>query len=334
MTVRGGVNGFRINSRSFVTVRGFTVVDTTGHGINVTQSAHITIEDNNVSGSGTRALGATGRGISLATTTDSLVRRNVTHDNSDAGIFLGLGSTGNVVSGNRSSRNARGYVRAAVGIDVRGASSQVSSNVVFDNEDSGINIWDGATNSRVVNNVSYRNGDHGIDNKGSNNTRILSNTVYGAVDSGIEVVNSSGVTLANNISADNGIDSPRTEGNIRVDEVSAPSISLEYDFVFLSSPGVMIEFNDEEYESLAAFRAATGREVHGLQANPRFRAPSRGIFRLTPGSRAIDSANSGVSGHPQVDADGRRRVDDPDTTNTGVGPRRFDDRGAYEFQPK
>ena len=148
MTVRGGVNGFRINSRSFVTVRGFTVVDTTGHGINVTQSAHITIEDNNVSGSGEQALGATGRGISLATTTDSLVRRNVTHDNSDAGIFLGLGSTGNVVSGNRSSRNARGYVRAAVGIDVRGASSQVSSNLVFDNEDSGINIWDGATNSR------------------------------------------------------------------------------------------------------------------------------------------------------------------------------------------
>ena len=210
----------------------------------------------------------------------------------------------------------------------------MTRNITFDNEDSGINIWNGANGSLVSNNVSYRNGDHGIDNKASNNTRIRSNTVYGGVDSGIEVVGSTGVSLANNISANNGIDSPRTEGNIRVDEASAPSISLDYDFVFLSSPGVMIDFNDEEYESLAAFRAATGREVHGLQANPRFRGPSRGIFRLTPGSRAIDSANSGVSGHPQVDADGRRRVDDPDTPNTGVGPRRFDDRGAYEFHPK
>jgi hypothetical protein len=96
----------------------------------------------------------------------------------------------------------------------------------------------------------------------------------------------------------------------------------------------MIDFNGAEYASLAGFRAATGREVHGLQANPRFRAPSRGNFRLTAGSRAIDSANSGVSGHPQADAVGRRRVDDPDTANTGAGPRRFDDRGAYEFQPK
>ena len=330
VTVRGGVNGFRINSRSFVTVRGFTVVDTTGHGINVTQSAHITIEDNNVSGSGTRALGATGRGISLATTTDSLVRRNVTHDNSDAGIFLGLGSTGNVVSGNRSSRNARGYVRAAVGIDVRGASSQVSSNVVFDNEDSGINIWDGAANSRVVNNVSYRNGDHGIDNKGSNNTRILSNTVYRATNSGIEVVNSTGVTLANNISADNG----SSDGNVFVDSLSAPTISLDYDLLHRSSPGTIIDFDGERYDTLAEFVAATGHEDHGRGGNPRFRNAAAGNFALTAGSPAIDSANSGVTGHPSVDAKGRARRDDPDTPNTGVGPRTFDDRGAYEFAPK
>ena len=93
----------------------------------------------------------------------------------------------------------------------------MTRNITFDNEDSGINIWNGANGSLVSNNVCYRNGDHGIDNKASNNTRIRSNTVYGGVDSGIEVVNSTGVSLANNISADNGIDSPRTEGNIRVE---------------------------------------------------------------------------------------------------------------------
>ena len=330
VTVRGGVNGFRISSRSWIEVRGFTVVDTTGHGINVTKSTHITIEDNNVSGAGEQTLGATGRGISLATTTNSFVRRNVTHDNSDAGIFLGLGSTGNVVSGNRSSRNARGFARAAVGIDVRGASTQVSSNLVFDNEDSGINIWDGAANSLVTNNVSYRNGDHGIDNKGSNNTRILSNTVYRAANSGIEVVNSTGITLANNISADNGA----SDGSIFVDSLSAPTISLDYDLLFLSTSGTIIDFDGEEYDSLAEFVVATGREDHGLEGNPSFRNAAGGNFSLTAGSPAIDSANSGVTGHPSVDSKGRARRDDPNTPNTGAGPRTFDDRGANEFAPK
>ena len=334
VTVRGQDHGFQLSSRSWVTIRGFRIVDTLDHGIDVSGGSHLRIEGNEVAGAGRPVDGATGRGISLSSTTNSIVERNHVHGNSDAGIFIGTGATGNYVARNTTSDNARGFTRAAAGIDVRGPSTTVTRNITFDNEDSGINIWNGANGSLVSNNVCYRNGDHGIDNKASNNTRIRSNTVYGGVDSGIEVVSSTGVSLANNISANNGIDSPRTEGNIRVDEASAPSTSLDYDFVFLSSPGVMIDFNDEQYESLAAFRAATGREVHGLQANPRFRAPSRGIFRLTPGSRAIDSANSGVSGHPQVDADGRRRVDDPDTTNTGVGPRRFDDRGAYEFQPK
>ena len=213
---------------------------------------------------------------------------------------------------------------------MRGASSQVSSNLVFDNEDSGINIWDGAANSRVINNVSYRNGDHGIDNKGSNNTRILSNTVYGATNSGIEVVNSTGVTLANNISADNG----SSDGNVFVDSLSAPTISLDYDLLHLSSPGTIIDFDGERYYSLAEFVSATGHEDHGLGGNPRFRNTAAGNFALTAGSPAIDSANSGVTGHPSVDAKGNARRDDPNTPNTGAGPRTFDDRGAYEFAPK
>jgi hypothetical protein len=334
VTVRGRNHGFQLSSRSWVTIRGFRIVDTADHGIAVTGGSHLTIVANEVAGAGRPVDGATGRGISLSSTTTSIVERNRTHHNSDAGVFIGTGATGNYVARNASWNNARGFVRAATGIDVRASSNTVTRNITFDNEDSGINIWNGANGCLVSNNVSYRNGDHGIDNKASNNTRIRSNTVYGGVDSGIEVVGSTGVSLANNISANNGIDSPRTEGNIRVDEASAPSISLDYDLVFLSSPGVMIDFNDVEYGSLAAFRAATGREVHGLQANPRFRRPSLGNFHLTPGSRAIDSANSGVSGHPKVDADARRRVDDPDTPNTGVGPRRYDDRGAFEFHPK
>ena len=140
------MNGFRINSKSWIVVRGFTVVDTTGHGINVTKSAHILIEDNEVCGAGEPALATTvSRGISLATTTDSIVQRNNVHDNSDAGIFLGVGSTGNRhlrqhelrerprVHPSRSRHRRPGRVEPVV-----------NANLTFDNEDSGINIWEGA----------------------------------------------------------------------------------------------------------------------------------------------------------------------------------------------
>jgi hypothetical protein len=56
-------------------------------------------------------------------------------------------------------------------------------------------------------------------------------------------------------------------------------------------------------------------------------------FHLQSGSPAIDSANSDVSGATSTDLEGNGRVDDPGTANTGAGPRTYDDRGAFEFQP-
>jgi parallel beta-helix repeat protein len=333
--VSGGTYGFRVASESWITIAGFDVRDTTSEGIRVTGSSHVTIAGNEVSGAGTPLSGETAKGISLtSTTTSSTVTDNDTHHNSDAGIYLASGSTGNVVTRNRSWMNAREYTRAAAGIDVRSPDNEVSANITFDNEDSGVNIWDGADRSLVVNNLCYRNGDHGIDNKGSDDTLIVSNTVYGGVDSGIEVVGSSGVALANNISVDNGIDSPRTEGNIRVDAESAASIALDFDLVHLSTPGVMVDWAGTQYSSLAAFVAATGKEPQGVEGDPKFSNPSAGNFQLKAGSPALDSANSGAPGHPSLDALGRDRKDDPGAPNTGSGPRTYDDRGAFERQPK
>ena len=186
----------------------------------------------------------------------------------------------------------------------------------------------------VVNNVVYRNGDHGIDNLRSVGTLIVSNTVYDSVDSGIEVVSSSNVTLANNISVDNGNPKVRTQGNIRVDSSSASTTTVDYDLLYLSTPGVQVDWAGQQYSSLANFVAATGQEQHGLEADPKFKSAATGKFQLKAGSPAIDSANSGAPGQPDVDALGKSRKDDPATTNTGAGPRLFDDRGAYEFQPK
>src|SRR5947208_3760215 len=50
------------------------------------------------------------------------------------------------------------------------------------------------------------------------------------------------------------------------------------------------------------------------------------------GAPAIDDANSGVANWPSTDAEGKARVDDPATPNTGRGPITYADRGALEFQ--
>jgi hypothetical protein len=58
-----------------------------------------------------------------------------------------------------------------------------------------------------------------------------------------------------------------------------------------------------------------------------------GDYYLMPGSPAIDSAFSDAPSQQLLDLLENPRVDDPDTDNTGIGLRKFDDIGAYEFQP-
>ena len=97
VVVSGETNGFRISSESYVVVQGFHVTNTTSHGINVKDSSNITVVNNTVDGAGTPTDGNTARGISITTTTNSVVRRNTTHHNSDAGIYVGVGATGNTI---------------------------------------------------------------------------------------------------------------------------------------------------------------------------------------------------------------------------------------------
>ncbi len=335
VTVTGQTSGFTLSSRSWITVQGFNVTQTTGDGISVSSASHVTITGNHTSYCGQPVSGKTAHGIRLSGTTDSLVSGNTVDHNTDHGIYLSSASTRVTVDRNQLFANAQGFQRAAAGIDSYGSTANTfSNNVSHDNEDSGIDFRGSANNNLVFNNVCYHNGDHGIDVLASTGMRIVANSVYGSVTSGINVEgNSSGATIANNISVDNGINSPRTMGNIRVDGTSTSGTNLDYDLVFLHQSSPMIVWGSTSYSSLASFVAATGQETHGIQADPRWQSTSGGDFHLTAGSPAIDSANSGASGQSTTDADGNPRVDDPATPNTGAGPRSYDDRGAYEYQP-
>ncbi|GAA1982426.1 hypothetical protein GCM10009817_24640 [Terrabacter lapilli] len=373
VTISGAKHGFTISNQSWIRVSGFTIQSTTKDGIYVYNATGVRLSGNTVRRSGVRVSGSTAYGMYLNSMTNSVVTGNLVTDNSASGIYLTNGSTGNQVTSNESSWNAYGYVRNAVGIDLRAPGNLVGSNRVHDNEDSGIQSYPGGNNNTIVDNVSYHNkgfttvvltncnapstgntsgcitGDHGIDDYAVTGSSVVGNTVYDNVSAGINVEGvpagtSSGFTLANNISVDNAascpngaggtVKCPRTRGNIRVDATSQLGTSLDYDLVNLSvSGGTMMVWGSTSYTSLAAFQTASKQESHALQADPRWTSPSKGDFTLRAGSPAIDSANSGAPGEPTKDAAGRPRVDDPATVNTGVGSRRYDDRGAYEYQP-
>jgi parallel beta-helix repeat protein len=331
----GASSGFTISGRSYVNVQGFNMTGTSADGIVVKNSSNITIRGNHVSYAGQPAQGKTAKGIRLDGAIDSVVSTNTSDHNSDHGIYLVNSSTRNQIVGNKLFANARVIDRSATGIRLYSSpANTISSNVSHDNEDSGIELYTGANNNLVVDNVLYNNGDHGIDDYSVTGQRVVSNTVYNNLTAGINFEgNSTGGSIANNISVDNGINSPRTRGNIRVDSTSTSGATLDYDLVNLRTSGTMFVWGNSSYSTLVAFVSATGKETHGIQADPLWEAPASGNFDLTSRSPAIDSANSAASGQPSSDADESPRLDDPDSSNTGVGPRQYDDRGAYEFEP-
>jgi parallel beta-helix repeat protein len=343
VTISGGVDAFAISGRSYIVIDGFTISSTANYGIAVSSSSQITISNNRVTGAGQAAKGFTAAGISLSGTTSSLVTHNTTDHNSDHGIYLWGGSANNTISFNEASFNAEGWQRNANGINVIGSGSTGNTlfgNVLHDNEDSGLQFFSGANNGLAAQNVSYNNGDHGIDDYNVTGGVLIGNSIYHNCADGINVEGTSGsYTVMNNIAVDNavypaynGIKCDRRKGNIGIYDSAPASTTVDYNLVNLTTSGSQYMWANTSYATPAAFQQGAGQEAHGTKADPKWVNSASANFRLLPGSPAIDTANSGGPSQPSVDADGNPRVDDPSTQNTGAGPRAYDDRGAYEFQ--
>ncbi len=337
-TVTGGTYGFYLASKSYVTIDGFKVTATTSFGIYVTSSNHITVSRNTVTFAGHPTSSQKAAGIQISGTTASTFTRNVSDHNSDHGLFVNSSSSANSLTYNEASWNAEGYQRNANGINITGPSNVVIGNVLHDNEDSGLQFYPGGNNGLAALNVSYNNGDHGIDDLNVTGGRLIGNTIYHNCTSGINVEGTSGsYTVKNNIAVDNavypaynGISCNRRAGNIGIWDSAPASSTVDNNLVYLTKAGTMYVFGSS-YSSLAAMRAATGQEQRGIQADPKFAGAAAGNLQLTEGSPAIDSADSGASGEQATDILGAGRSDDPLVANTGIGPRSYDDIGAYEF---
>jgi hypothetical protein len=65
--------------------------------------------------------------------------------------------------------------------------------------------------------------------------------------------------------------------------------SLDYDDLWNGNSGNLVRWNNTNYATLAAFRTATGQELHGLSVTPGFADAANGDYTLDPASDLIDA---------------------------------------------
>ena len=338
----GVTNGAYISTKSYITLSNLTFTGTTGDGVYVTKSDHITVRGNTVTNAGRQAQGATAPGISIRATNNSLVADNNTNHNSDTGIYITNTSTGDTVDGQRVELQRPGLAAQRQRHQRHEPGKHRHRNVTHDNEDSGIQLYTGANNNLVTLNVTYNNGDHGIDNLNVTGGTIVGNTVFRNCTSGInlEGATSGSYRIANNVAVDNAV-YPR----LRRDRVRPPRRQHRRlgrrPEQHARRPQPRLPQQDRRHVRVGHDVHEPHRDAHRLRAGGRRRpgrpevpATSTWDLSLREGSPAIDRGDSGVPGEQATDILGYPRVRDPNVANTfAAGPRLYDDLGAYEYQP-
>src|SRR5206468_1173723 len=121
-------------------------------------------------------------------------------------------------------------------ITISGSHVSFAGQPVSGENRTGIRI-NNTSDSLVSGNTSDHNSDYGIDDLTTTGQRIISNTAYHNVTAGINVEGgSTGATVENNISVDNGIKSPRTHSDIRIEHGSTAGTTVDYNLVYLTVP--------------------------------------------------------------------------------------------------
>jgi parallel beta-helix repeat protein len=341
--------GFKLWSSDSVVVDGFSFVGQNGVGVSIQDSAGMVVSSVRVTSAssygissdrstGTRVSGSTSTGngsigIRVSSGSGAVIAGNTVSANGYHGISI-QGSTGASVAGNVAHDNAHPTQRLAAGIDLSLGSTgaTVEDNTSYSNQDSGIEIYTDSTNATVRRNLAYDNGDHGLDCLRSAGDRVIGNTVVGNSAAGINLEGGcSGAVVANNISVDNAVGSDRTIGDIRLDEISTPGSVVTRNVVFMTAGGPLYEWNSAPYDTVDAFRAASGQGAADIGEDPRFVDPAAFDLRLQVTSPAVDSAHLGIAGASVDDHDGVAPGDVVAVADTGAGSPAYGDRGALEY---
>jgi parallel beta-helix repeat protein len=316
--------GFYVSARAWVVLDGFTTTRSEVSGIELTNlTNNITLTHNAATFSG-------GYGIKVNNCSAALVESNVASDNLSSGIGLTAGSTGCTVQDNESFRNVT--VSQSAGIyDFGAPANLIQRNRLHDNAYTGLHVQ-GTSDLLSIQNRSWNNGADGFHDVGTTGSAHVGDVAYGNYRDGFRLdAGCAGAMLNNCIGAVNGLIG--SGYNLRVDSTATAGLASNDNLFWNPSGRPPVRYGATNQPSLAAFGEATGQDTRSIQADPRFADPDSGDFQLTWGSPAIDNANSGVPDWPAIDATGGPRVDDPASSNSGLGPVDHADRGALEYLP-
>ena len=330
------------SGRSYVVVSGLTFSGTSIDGIYVSGSDHVTVSGNTVTAGRPAAAGADRAGDqpALEQRLDGVgqhqrpqqqprhLRLRHQHGQHHRGQRGQLQRRGLAAQRQRHRRDQPRATRSC-------------ATSLHDNEDSGINFYTGGNNNLATLNVTYNNGDHGIDDFNVTGGRLIGNTVFHNCTSGINVEGTSGnYTVENNVAVDNAV-YPAYNG------ISCTPPRRQHRHLGLRpghhdrrpQPGLADQArHDVRLQDVLHLpgRDAGGHRPGGagVQGDPRFAAPASGDFAADrPAPRPSTAATPGSPASRPVDLLGNPRVDDPATPNTlAAGPRLYDDLGAYELQ--
>jgi parallel beta-helix repeat protein len=317
--------GFQMSSRSWVSIRGFTIEHEDLKGIYMTQkSDHIEVTGNTIRLSFRY-------GVQADTSTAVLVSDNLIVNGGDHGIAFTRGTTSSLVAHNESAFHSMPGTRQANGIYLfRCPANVIRDNRCHDNQDTGVQIQSGSNGNLCLQNMSWNNGDHGFDNLFATGNTYVSNVAWGNYRNGFSFEGfSSGNSLYDSIAAENGLQT--NEPDLWLDSNSIVGFQSDYNIIWNSTTQPPIRVGYPRYATVADFTAQYGTDAHTFQLDPMFVAPRFGDFHLLAGSPAIDAADTNVPGWSAIDADGNTRSDDPVARDAGFGPVSFADRGALEY---
>ncbi len=327
--VSNRTEGFRVSGRSWISIIGFTIVRSNDKGIAL---ASLT---NNVILQSDTVRYSYSYGIQADTCSAIQISHCVSSNNANHGLGLNSGTTNSIVADCLSYDNAKPATKVANGIYIYSArNNRIERNVFRDNQDSGVHVQQAANDNVFLQNLSFRNGDHGFDHTssaaGATGNLHIGDVAWGNFDNGFEVgTGATGTQLHNCISAENGLFT--NSYDLSVSPTAVSGFVSDYNVFDNSGGQPPFRYNGSSYPTLAAYAAVSGQDSHSTEGNAGFVNPSGDDFHVTAGSPAIDSGNSGAPEWPATDADGLGRVDAAGTANTGAGPIAYADRGALEY---
>lgn len=316
------VRGFYNTGRSWVVVDGFTMQNR----IIIGYAHHVSVINCHVGGAGGFY------GIEVSNCSELRIAANVIEGYGKNGIVF-QDVTNTVVENNDIFNNYNG-ISVFEGQYGKSTGNIIRGNRIHDNADDGIYM---AYCSAYPINLSARNllwgNKHGVHYNSGVGAHHHGDVIWANTDDGIWLGPRTTAASFHNCIVGNNGRGRSSAYNLFADSTALPGLVSD-DNIFWNVTGKpSIKVGRAVFPSLPAWTSAAGCDGRSIAEDPRFVDAENYDFRLTQRSPAIDCANSSVMGWLDGDAEGRAPADDPRIPNTGLGPIRFADRGALEFEP-